>query len=80
MGTISGCRGYGALEEFARRHHQALLERLSLPLNRYPSDSTFRRIMMNINFTELATVFNQWAKNYVQLEHSEWLALLWQKY
>ena len=75
MGTMSGCRGYGALEEFARRHHQALLERLSLPLSRYPSDSTFRRIMMNINFTELAAVFNQWAKNYVQLEHWEWLAV-----
>ena len=30
---------------------------------------------MNINFTELATVFNQWAKNYVQLEHCQWLAV-----
>jgi hypothetical protein len=49
MGTMSGCRGYRALEEFASRHHQALLERLSIPLNRYSSDSMFRRIMMNIN-------------------------------
>jgi hypothetical protein len=75
MGTISGCRGYGALEEFACRHHQALRERLSLPLKRCPSDSTFRRMMMNIDFDQLATVFNQWAQNYVPLEQSEWLAV-----
>jgi DDE_Tnp_1-associated len=75
MGTISGCTGYGALEEFACRHHQALVERLSVPSRRWPSDSTFRRIMMNIDFEELARVFNQWAKNYVPLEQSQWLAV-----
>ena len=49
MATMSGCTGYGALEEFARRHHQALVKRLSLPSKRLPSDSTFRRILMNID-------------------------------
>ena len=75
MGTISGCTGYAALEEFARRHHQAFFERLSIPSSRLPSDSTFRRMMMNIDFEELASVFNQWAKDYVSLEQSEWLAI-----
>ena len=64
MGTISGCTGYAALEEFARRHHQALVERLSIASSHLPSDSTFRRMMMNIDFEELARVFNQWAKDY----------------
>lgn len=75
MGTISGCTGYGALEEFAHRHHQALVARLSLPSKRLPSDSTFRRIMSQIDFEELAKVFNQWARDYVPLEESEWLAI-----
>lgn len=75
MGTISGCTGYGALEEFAHRHHQALVARLSLPSKRLPSDSTFRRIMSHIDFEELARVFNQWARDYVPLEESEWLAI-----
>ena len=75
MGTISGCTGYGALEEFARRHHQALVERLSISSSRLPSDSTFRRIMSNVDFEDLTRVFNQWARDYVTLEHSEWLAI-----
>ncbi|NEQ18321.1 MAG: transposase family protein [Moorea sp. SIO3E2] len=28
MATMSDCYGYRALEDFARRHHQALLENL----------------------------------------------------
>jgi len=75
MGTISGCTGYRALEEFARRHYQALVSHLSLPQERLPSDSTFRRIMTSINFEELARVFNQWARDYIALSKSEWLAI-----
>jgi hypothetical protein len=75
MGTISGCTGYSALEEFARRHHQALVSHLSLPSQPLPSDSTFRRIMTLIDFEELARVFNQWAKDHITLSESEWLAI-----
>jgi len=46
MGTISGCLGYRALEDFARRHHHALASKLQLPPTRFPSDSTFRRVLM----------------------------------
>ena len=31
MGTISGCLGYRALEDFSRRHHHALATQLQLP-------------------------------------------------
>lgn len=75
MGTMSGCTGYSALEDFAQRHYQALVERLSLPYQRLPSDSTFRRLMSLIDFSELARVFNQWAKDNVTLSESEWLAI-----
>lgn len=75
MGTLSGCYGYAALENFAARHYQALAERLQLPKTRLPSDSTLRRVMMGINFEELAATFNQWASESIQLEPQAWLAM-----
>jgi hypothetical protein len=75
MGTISGCMGYAALEDFARRHYQAVSQHLQLPELGFPSDSTFRRVMIRIDFDQLAKVFNQWALDYVPLEQSESLAI-----
>ena len=43
MGTLSGCRGYQALEDFGMRHYQVESEKLGLTVNRLPSDTTFRR-------------------------------------
>lgn len=40
MGTISGCRGYQALEDFGVRHYRVLSEKLGLTVNRLPSDTT----------------------------------------
>ena len=40
MGTLSGCRGYQALEDFGVRHYQVLSEKLGLTVNRLPSDTT----------------------------------------
>lgn len=40
MGTLSGCRGYQALEDFGVRHYEALSEKLGLTVNRLPSDTT----------------------------------------
>lgn len=75
MGTLSGCLGNAAWEEFARRHYKVVSEQLQLPEWGFPSDSTFRRVMMGIDFDQLAKVFNQWAVNYVPLEESQWLAV-----
>ncbi|MBW4631359.1 MAG: transposase family protein [Iphinoe sp. HA4291-MV1] len=45
MGTMSGCIGYQALEDFACRHHPALVQQLQLKATSFPSDSTFRRVI-----------------------------------
>jgi len=50
MGTLSGCRGYQALEDFGVRHYQALNAKLELAVNRLPSDTTFRRILQRLDF------------------------------
>jgi len=75
MGTISDCLGYRALEDFARRHHEALVERLKLPPMRFPSDSTFRRVMMGIDFTQLAQVFTNWIGDWMPTQEHDWLGV-----
>jgi hypothetical protein len=75
MGTLSNCLGYQALEDFARRHHQALVERLKLPSMRFPSDSTFRRVMMGIDFTKLAKVFTNWTRDWMPSAENDWLGV-----
>lgn len=75
MGTLSDCLGYQALEDFVRRHHEALVERLHLAPRRFPSDSTFRRVMMGVNFTELAQVFTNWTRDRMPTQQQDWLGV-----
>jgi hypothetical protein len=75
MGTLSDCLGYRALEDFARRHNKALVESLELPPMRFPSDSTFRRVMMEIDFTQLAKVFTNWVGNWMPTHEQDWLGV-----
>jgi len=75
MGTMSGCLGYRALEDFAHRHHESLVVSLQLPPTRFPSDSTFRRVMMGIDFTDLAKVFNNWAQDWMPTQELDWLGV-----
>ena len=51
MGTISGCKGYQALEDFGVRHYEAVNEKLGLTVTRLPSDTTFRRILHKMRFS-----------------------------
>jgi hypothetical protein len=75
MGTLSGCRGYQALEDFGIRHYQALSEKLGLTVNRLPSDTTFRRILHRLDFHLLAQQFGQWASSSFEVEPDEWVAI-----
>lgn len=75
MGTISGCRGYQALEDFGVRHYEAVSEKLGLTVNRLPSDTTFRRILQKLDFQELAQQFEQWASQTIDIQAGEWVAM-----
>jgi hypothetical protein len=39
LGSLSGCKGYKALEDFCVRHYGALCECLGICVKRLPSDS-----------------------------------------
>lgn len=75
MGTLSGCRGYQALEDFGVRHYEALSEKLGLTVNRLPSDTTFRRILHRLDFHRLAEQFGQWASSTIQIAAGEWVSI-----
>lgn len=75
MGIMSGCRSYYALEDFGVRHYEALCEKLGLTLNRLPSDTTFRRVLQKLDFALLAQQFEQWAKDNVEMELGEEIAI-----
>ena len=59
MGTMSGCLGYRALEDFVERHQAALLE---------VSYSTIRRVMVRVDFAALTRTFNAWAIETVDVQ------------
>ena len=75
MGTLSGCRGYQALEDFGMRHYQALSEKLGLTFNRLASDTTFRRILYRLDFHLLAQQFRKWVSSTFDIEPDEWVAI-----
>lgn len=75
LGTVSGCYGYCALEDFCVRHYAALCEHLGVKVKRWPSDTTFRRIFQQLDFEKLTEQFNQWAGKEFEPEAGEWLAI-----
>lgn len=54
---------------------RALCEQLGLTLKRSPSDTTFRRVLQKLDFTLLAQQFEQWAKDNVETEPGEEIAI-----
>lgn len=77
MGTMSGCQGYAALEDFGVRHYSVLCDALELNLknNRLPSDTTFRRILERLNFQVLNAHFERWAMQYTDINANDWMSL-----
>ena len=77
MGTMSGCQGYAALEDFGVRHYPVLCEALTLNLTnkRLPSDTTFRRVLERLNFQLLNRHFERWATQYTDINPNDWMSL-----
>lgn len=59
MGILAGYQGYRPLATFVEEHHEALCQLFGIELQ-CPSYSTFRRVMLNLEFQELGDRFEQW--------------------
>lgn len=76
VGAMCGYWGYRPLAEFTQLYGDQVCQQLGHPLpQRLPSYSTFRRIILELDFQTFAQVFNQWAQQYVPIEPGEWLAV-----
>jgi hypothetical protein len=53
-------------EKFVKRHRRVLIDKFGIEKHGVPSYSTIRRILMGVDFENLAITFNQWAQNYRQ--------------
>ncbi|HEY9693579.1 MAG TPA: hypothetical protein V6D15_15335 [Oculatellaceae cyanobacterium] len=75
---MTGYWGYRPLEDLTVTHRQRLIELLNLkPTTKFPSYSTFRRVIKTLNFNPLTDLFNNWAGRTVPPNSGERLALLW---
>jgi hypothetical protein len=75
MSTMSGCFGYRATGDFIRRNREALLKHLKPHKGRLPSFDTVRRVVMNMDFSEVSRQFKAWAAQYIVLKKGEWIAV-----
>jgi hypothetical protein len=76
LGAMTGYWGYRPLEDFTRVHRQNLIELLELPEQiKLPSYSTFRRILLRLDFQVLTDVFNAWAASIFEPVAEERLAM-----
>lgn len=76
LGAMTGYWGYRPLEDFTLVHRQNLIELLDVPTNtKFPSYSTFRRILLTLNFQPFTELFNTWAAEFAPATPAEHLAM-----
>jgi hypothetical protein len=75
MGLLSGRIGIRGIADFTSVHKNKLISELKIPKKRVPSYSTFQRVITGLDFNELATVFNEWASQFLDADPQPWLAI-----
>jgi DDE_Tnp_1-associated len=76
LGSCTGYWGYKPLAEFTKNHRLLLIELFNLPLDiRFPSASTFRNVMMEMDFQAIASLFNIWAQQSLIISAGELFAV-----
>jgi DDE_Tnp_1-associated len=76
LGSCTGYWGYKPLVEFTKNHRETLLKLFDLPADtKFPSDSTFRNIIISLDFEILAVLFNIWSKQTLPITLGELMAI-----
>jgi predicted transposase YbfD/YdcC len=64
------------LVEFTNNHRKTLIKLFNLPSDiRFPSDSTFRKIIQSLDFEILAVLFNVWSQEALSIDEGELMAI-----
>ena len=71
MAILAGYRGYRPCQTFVEEHYLALCELLQFKIKKVPSHSTFRRIMMGLDYQQLTNCFEQWMLSQSELTSAE---------
>jgi len=72
MSQIYTLRG---IETFVKRHKNDLIKFLKIEKNRVPSYSTFRRVLLIIDFNELTNIFKQWVIENDLINSDNWISI-----
>lgn len=75
LSLMSGYNGYRATGDFIKKNAKELIKLFKPGKNQLPSFSTVRRVMKEIDFTELCNVFEKWARNYIEIGKKEWISI-----
>jgi hypothetical protein len=75
LSLLNGSLSWRDHEAFAQRHRSILLRLLHLSKDRLPSYSTFRRVLIGLDFEQLSAAFFQWARLHVGIVEGEWLSI-----
>ena len=75
MATMNGNVGNRACGDFVKRHRAVLIEKFGIQKHGVPSYSTIRRVMAGVDFEKFIEKFNDWAKEYIALDKSEWCGI-----
>lgn len=73
IGYLCGCTGYRSLARFCKAHTQTFTELLGL-VHGVPSHVTFWTVLQGLEEQALIDSFNQWAKQYVDLQAGDWVS------
>ena len=76
LGIMQSYIGYRPIGDFAKYNQALLTKYFKLPRVKIPSYSTIRRVLMELNWSELLDIFNEWAKEeYQDKQRLEWIAV-----
>lgn len=76
LGSCTGYWGYKPLAEFTKNHRSTLIKLFNLPPDiRFPCDSTFRNIILSLDFEVIAVLFNIWAGETLSIAPGELMAI-----
>lgn len=67
--------GYRGIEDFCKRYKVELNQALGFPRHGLPSYSSVRRVMMNLDFDALSSIFYHWVKGKSVISRDEWLQI-----